>query len=151
MTSPFGIFTSFALNTGGRVCMVDHTDPNNFAGSFCVVIAFGSTDYRTSALLIIKIGDTEYRFELPAGIPIYFPSALFLHSNSEIVGSEGYRGSAVYWLAGSVARWYLLDGRAVGQLSAEEKACWGSKQAVHERAQQILSLYPKLEPSSSSS
>lgn len=123
-----------------------HTDPNNFAGSFCVVIAFGSIDFHTSAFLLIKIGDTEYRFELPAGIPIFFPSALFLHSNSKIVGSGGYRGSVVYWMAGSVARWYLLNGRSVGQLPAEEKARWKGQQAVQERANRILSMYPKIKP-----
>lgn len=65
LISPFGVCTSFAFNSGGRVCMESHRDPNNFAGSFCVVVSFGSMDSRESAFLVVRIGDTEYRFELP--------------------------------------------------------------------------------------
>lgn len=142
LPNPFGVFTSVAVNTGGQVCMDDHTDPNNLAGSFCGVMSFGNINFRKSAFLVIKVGGMEYRFELPPGIPIFFPSALLLHSNSKIIGSDGYRGSIVYWMAGSVARWYMLNGRAVNQLSDVELKEWQSQARLRQHRNDVLALYP---------
>lgn len=142
--NPFGVFTSCAINTGGRVCMSDHTDPDNFWGTFCGVMSFGDTDFRKSAFLIVKAGGVAYHFELPPGVLIFFPSAILLHSNSEIIGSDGYRGSIVYWMSGSVVRWYMLGGRAVCQLSEADKAVWTSSANIQKRRDAILSLYPSV-------
>ncbi|KAJ7458305.1 hypothetical protein B0H11DRAFT_1737793, partial [Mycena galericulata] len=59
-------------------------------------------------------------FQLAAGTPIYFPSALLTHYNSKLV-TMGMRGSLVAWTGASLFPYIDLGCRAVNDLTKAEK------------------------------
>ncbi|KAG8918830.1 hypothetical protein FRC02_002092 [Tulasnella sp. 418] len=137
----WGVFASIAINFGSSVITLPHKDPDNYAYGYCVVVAFGTFDFTKSAHLIIEVGDENLIFELPPGIPIFFPSALLIHWNSRIVGPHEYRGSVVFWTSGKLFRWVDLGGRLVKSLTEEEKQ--QRRKRTADVAQHAMSLYPR--------
>ncbi|KAJ6628832.1 hypothetical protein B0H10DRAFT_1626800, partial [Mycena sp. CBHHK59/15] len=68
----------------------------------CSVIPFGlfnpSVDSVDCKLHIKELG---YTFQVSAGTPVFFPSALNTHYNSELI-FLGMRGSIVVWTGASI-------------------------------------------------
>jgi hypothetical protein len=85
------------------------------------VIPYGSFDWQTDCHLVIE--ELGLEFEVQAGVPIFFPSALFTHYNTRLI-SMGMRGSISAWTGASVFQWAELGGRAVSQLTQEEQRAY---------------------------
>ncbi|EIN04919.1 hypothetical protein PUNSTDRAFT_138109 [Punctularia strigosozonata HHB-11173 SS5] len=127
-------FCSFCINMEGIQYKL-HEDCKNFATGMCYVIPFGDLDYKKEGQLIIK--ELNMEFEVAPGVPIFFPSALFHHYNSQLIGL-GIRGSFVAWTSGSLMQWVDLEGRALDQLTKAEVKDY--KCCVKDRIQEGLNL-----------
>ncbi|GAA5845401.1 hypothetical protein JCM5353_003911 [Sporobolomyces roseus] len=80
--SLFGVFPLVCFNWSkscrGATSRM-HPDAKNPAGGICCVIPYGHFDSSSSFFLYFK--ELGKAIELPPGVPIFFPSALFLHGN----------------------------------------------------------------------
>ncbi|KIO32894.1 hypothetical protein M407DRAFT_241301 [Tulasnella calospora MUT 4182] len=136
----FGPWACCGVNSGGRVVSVWHQDVNNYSGNFCVIIPFDYFDYSQSARLVIDVGGGHsVGFELPPGIPFFFPSSLLAHYNTSIMGDDERRGSLVFWIPGPVVQWLELGGRPEKDLSPAELFEWVN--GFQARALAILGRY----------
>lgn len=143
LKSLWGAFACIAINSGGQVVTFPHADIMNFAGGFCVIIAFGTYDFKKSAWLQVEVGSKKYSFELPPGVPLFLPSAFVIHGNSKIDSTDpGFRGSMVFWTSGALMRWFLLNGKAVSQLSAAHRKEWEA--GMEDRLRAVADMFPKL-------
>ena len=131
-----------AVNIGGKVVTDLHTDADNLADGLCVIVAGGSYDYMTSAYLVLDLGDGDVvAFELPPGVPMFFPSALVGHFNTEICyPDEEKRVSLVYWSSGKLFQYQDLGGRAMSQLTKEDVQAWVA--AAKARAGEAAKAFP---------
>ncbi|CAK5270582.1 unnamed protein product [Mycena citricolor] len=135
-------FASFCINMSKTgVVTVKHIDMQNLAPGLCVVIPFGDFDPAIDCKLhVVELG---YTFQLAAGTPIFFPSALYTHYNSELI-SKGMRGSIVAWTGASVFQYVDLGCRAVQNLSAYEVTEY--KAGLKDRVRRGFRLFPKMKP-----
>ncbi|KIO29197.1 hypothetical protein M407DRAFT_228183 [Tulasnella calospora MUT 4182] len=136
----WGVFASLAVNAGGQVWTLDHTDSDNYLGGLCVVVGFGPFDFRRSAKLVIDLGGESVEFELPPAIPLFLPSSIFSHYNTRIVGGDERRGSLVLWTSGKLFQWMDLGARCRKDLSAAELKLW--LDGVQERIRTAFDLFP---------
>ncbi|KAI0037875.1 hypothetical protein FA95DRAFT_1506397, partial [Auriscalpium vulgare] len=95
-----------------------HVDFFNLGPGWCMIIPFGDFDHRRDCRLVVE--ELGMEFEVAAGVPIWIPSATFHHYNTILV-SRGVRYSFTAWTSGSLFQWRDLNGRAVNQLSSEER------------------------------
>ncbi|KII88037.1 hypothetical protein PLICRDRAFT_30502 [Plicaturopsis crispa FD-325 SS-3] len=131
-------FASFCVNTGvHNVICKPHRDSQNLAYGLCVVIPFGT--FTDGARLVIE--ELGMEFEVLAGMPIFFPSALYTHYNTALVGL-GMRGSIVAWTGASIFQWVELGGKAVSELNEGEKSHYAA--SADERYSAGFSFFPKL-------
>ncbi|KAJ7432814.1 hypothetical protein B0H11DRAFT_1759710 [Mycena galericulata] len=118
VTAAFYPFASFCINISSKgVIAFEHIDAGNLAPGLCVVIPWGYFDPAFDCKLHVELG---YMFQLAAGTPIYFPSALFTHYNSKLI-TMGMRGSLVAWTGASLFQYVDLGCRAVNDLTKVEK------------------------------
>lgn len=141
LSTPWGVFSGLAVNSGGSVATTPHTDSKNYPAGLCAIIPYGRFDFTRSAFLCCDLGGNEYRLAVAPGIPTFIPSALVTHWNSKIVGLEEYRGSLVYWMAGSLVRYMELDGRMVSKLRGQAKADWDN--GLEDRCKAAMKLWPQ--------
>ncbi|KAJ7491753.1 hypothetical protein B0H11DRAFT_2397817 [Mycena galericulata] len=119
VTAAFYPFASFCINISSKgVIAFEHIDAGNLAPGLCVVIPWGYFDPAFDCKLHVE--ELGYMFQLAAGTPIYFPSALFTHYNSKLV-TMGMRGSLVAWTGASLFQYVDLGCRAVNDLTKVEK------------------------------
>jgi hypothetical protein len=120
----WGVFATVCVNTG-RVIVNKHFDSQDEIPGLCWVVA-GSRNlsWKTCARLCIQVGNDVLEFVLPPGIPIAFPSALFLHWNTTIKDLNGTRFSLVYFTGAALFQWRHLGGRRVSDLSTEERKAY---------------------------
>ncbi|EIN05705.1 hypothetical protein PUNSTDRAFT_73904 [Punctularia strigosozonata HHB-11173 SS5] len=95
-----------------------HKDCKNLATGLCCVIPFGSFDPSVEGHLVIE--ELNMEFEVAPGVPIFFPSALYTHYNTELI-NYGVRGSFVAWTSGMIFQYVDLNFRAVKDLSKQEE------------------------------
>ncbi|KAJ6495924.1 hypothetical protein DFH09DRAFT_1337118 [Mycena vulgaris] len=118
LQAAFYPFASFCINVSSHgVVTVEHIDPQNLGPGLCGVIPFGSFDPSKDCKLHVK--ELGYTFQLAAGTPIFFPSALYTHYNSKLI-SLGMRGSIVVWTGASIFQYVDLGCRAVKELNKAE-------------------------------
>ncbi|CAK5284692.1 unnamed protein product [Mycena citricolor] len=136
----FSPFASFCINISETgVVTVKHIDMQNLAPGLCVVIPFGDFDPALDCKLhVVELG---YTFQVAAGTPIFFPSALYTHYNSALI-SKGMRGSIVAWTGASIFQYVDLGCRAVKHLSKSEAAEY--KAGLENRVKEGLGLFPKM-------
>ncbi|KAG8938452.1 hypothetical protein FRC04_008588 [Tulasnella sp. 424] len=144
----WGAFASLAVNAGGRVWTLNHTDSDNYFAGLCVVVGFGPYNFRRSAKLVIDLGNKSVEFELPPAVPLFLPSAIFTHYNTRIVGGDEQRGSLVFWTSGQLFQWVDLRGRCESDLSADELEEWVKGRQGRLRA--AFGRFPIFRPSTSS-
>ncbi|GAA5994587.1 uncharacterized protein JCM10292_002153 [Rhodotorula paludigena] len=86
--SPFGIFPMLCINLSGAkpVFCDPHTDGKNPAAGVCLVLAYGTFNSRSRFWL--RIPELGVCLELPAGVPLAFPSALLQHHNWHVDGAD---------------------------------------------------------------
>ena len=131
------VFTSVAINGGNHVVTIDHVNEHDQPG-LRVIIAFGEFDHKESARLVCE--ELGVDIELPPGIPLLLPSALFRHQNTKITGANEKRGSMVFWSAGGPFRWMDVGGKQVNQLTAEENAA--RKERLAACMEKIVEWFP---------
>lgn len=141
LSGPWGVFSGLAVNSGGSVATTEHTDSQNYPAGLCAVVPFGTYKFTRSALLCCVLDSNECRIEVPPGIPTFIPSALVTHSNTKIMGSDEYRGSLVFWLAGGLVRYMELGGKMVGKLSQQETDEWDA--GLEARWKAAMELWPQ--------
>ncbi|KAI0037968.1 hypothetical protein FA95DRAFT_1506238, partial [Auriscalpium vulgare] len=110
-------FASFAFNIGDVSCR-RHVDFFNLGPGWCMIIPFGHFDHKRDCRLVVE--ELGMEFEVAAGVPIWIPSATFHHYNTQLV-SHGVRYSFTAWTSGSLFQWRDLNGRAVNQLTTDER------------------------------
>ncbi|KAJ7742965.1 hypothetical protein DFH07DRAFT_750097 [Mycena maculata] len=119
LEAAFYPFASYCVNVSARgVVTLPHIDMQNLGPGLCCVIPFGFFDAALDCKLIIE--ELGFIFQVSAGTPIFFPSALFTHYNSKLV-TMGMRGSIVAWTGASLFQYVDLGCRSVGDLSKEER------------------------------
>ncbi|KAJ7129699.1 hypothetical protein C8R44DRAFT_872931 [Mycena epipterygia] len=129
LQAAFYPFASFCININAKgVVTRRHIDVQNLGPGLCVVIPFGDFDPTVDCKLhIVELG---YTFQVAAGTPIFFPSALYTHYNSRLV-SMGMRGSIVAWTGASIFQYVDLGCRAVQDLSPEEYKMYKASLKAH--------------------
>ncbi|KAF7320723.1 hypothetical protein HMN09_00158100 [Mycena chlorophos] len=135
-------FAAFSINhpSGSRgVVTRPHIDSANYAGGLCVVIPFGHFDHTRDCFLVVQ--ELGLVFEVAAGQPIFFPSALYTHYNTELV-SLGMRGSFVAWTGAQLFQYFELGCRAVSALSREELQMY--PELVQRQLRTALEMRPRL-------
>ena len=103
----WGVWPMLCINRG-RALLIPHFDPHDFKLGWCALGSNGRYNYATMAYLCMDIGDRIIAFVLPPGIPLFIPSALFLHFNTWVTEQEGERDAFIFWLPGDVAQWVEL-------------------------------------------
>ncbi|KAJ7178472.1 hypothetical protein C8R43DRAFT_871778, partial [Mycena crocata] len=114
--SPFASFCVNFVTKGGVVCKA-HIDLQNLGPGLCVVIPFGKFDATKDCKLVVW--ELGFRFQIAAGQPIFFPSAMYTHYNTILI-SKGMRGSVVAWTGASIFQYVDLKCRAVSYLNDAE-------------------------------
>ncbi|KAJ6572379.1 hypothetical protein DFH09DRAFT_916621 [Mycena vulgaris] len=110
----------------------------NLGLGLCCVIPFGQ--FEASQDCKLHIEELGYTFQVAAGTPIFFPSALYTHYNSRLI-TMGMRGSIVAWTGASIFQYVDLGCRAVMELSPEEyKEC---KQNLRANVVAGFDLFPR--------
>lgn len=138
----WGVFASMTINLGKKTATIMHRDHQNFGFGVCIAIPFGDFDHEESGRLCVRLGDDDYEFELPGGVPMFLPSALLTHWNTE-VRPKDRRGSLVLWMPGALIRWFRLNGRNLKDMSKEEQDEW--RRGMKERVQEWLKLYTQVQ------
>ena len=131
----FGPFACVAVNSPPTICL-PHRDSKNVMAGVCCIIPFGHFE-PTSARLVV--GEIEVEIEVAAGVPIFIPSAIFTHWNTQLEGL-GVRGSVVYWSGASLLQWAQLGYRALKTLSEEEASLW--RASAQSRLKEGLDRFP---------
>jgi len=103
----WGVWPMLCINRR-KALSIPHFDPHDFKLGWCVICCKGRYNFATMAYLCIDIGDRIIAFVLPPGIPLFIPSALFLHFNTWVTEQEGERDAFIFWLPGDVAQWVEL-------------------------------------------
>jgi len=84
----FGLFWNFCLNAAHRdvprVHCWPHIDSKNIAVGVCVLYIYG--DFNSKELSWLCIWEAGIIIELPPGVVLIYPSALFYHFNVDIKG-----------------------------------------------------------------
>lgn len=132
----FDPWASFCINMG-LVISDDHKDLWNLLFGLCLIIPFGFFDFCTCARLGIK--ELGVEFEVAPGVPIWVPSAMYTHYNTELK-KMGMRQSLVAWTGAPIFQWKDLDGRALAKLSPSEKAEYVA--SLPRRIAEGLTLFP---------
>lgn len=135
--SPFASFCVNITTAGGVVCRA-HIDLQNLGPGLCVVIPFGNFDPKRDCKLVVW--ELGFVFQVAAGQPIFFPSALYTHYNTQLV-SMGMRGSIVGWTGASIFQYVDLGCRAVRDLSQDELKEY--RAGLKERVQRGFNLFPR--------
>jgi hypothetical protein len=115
-----------------------HIDLQNLGPGLCVVVPFGDFDPSRDCKLVVR--ELGYVFQVAAGQPIFFPSALYTHYNTRLV-SMGMRGSIVAWTGASIFQYVDLGCRAVRDLSAAELREY--KAGLKECVRKGFDLFPR--------
>lgn len=105
-----------------------------------MVIPYNLFDPATDCKLVVK--ELGLIFEIAAGQPLFFPSALYTHYNT-ILQSMGVRGSIVAWSGASLFQYVDLGCRSVADLSDEEKKMYKAK--LREYVQAGFDLFPRFD------
>lgn len=131
-------WASFAFNLGTVVSLL-HKDLLNLLFGLCLIIPFGKFNHRVSCRLVVK--ELGCEFEVGAGIPLFIPSALYSHYNTELC-DMGFRESFVAWIGGPVFQWADLGGCSLSSLSPAEMAAY--LESLPSRIAQGLASFPLL-------
>lgn len=121
----------------GLVISNNHKDLWNLLFGFCLIIPFDFFDFRSCARLGIK--ELGVEFEVAPGVPIWVPSAMYTHYNTELT-KMGMRKSLVAWTGAPIFQWEDLGGRPLTRLSVSEKAAYVA--SLPRRIAEGLSLFP---------
>ncbi|KAJ6579183.1 hypothetical protein DFH09DRAFT_913405, partial [Mycena vulgaris] len=135
--SPFASFCVNFTSKGGVVCKA-HIDLQNLGPGLCVVIPFGHFDPKRDCKLVVW--ELGFIFQVAAGQPIFFPSALYTHYNTVLI-SMGMRGSIVAWTGASIFQYVDLGCRAVCDLNPGELKEY--REGLKERARRGFDLFPR--------
>ncbi|KAJ7168267.1 hypothetical protein C8R43DRAFT_876673, partial [Mycena crocata] len=141
----FSPFASFCVNfttKGGVVCNA-HIDLQNLGPGLCVVIPFGEFDPAKDCMLVVW--ELGFRFQVAAGQPIFFPSAMYTHYNTQLI-SKGMRGSIVAWTGASIFQYVDLKCRAVSYLSDTELEEY--RAGLKDRVMRGFENFPRRQPAS---
>ncbi|KAL8287621.1 hypothetical protein RQP46_003479 [Phenoliferia psychrophenolica] len=114
----FGAFASFCINTGYVVCK-PHVDTHNLGPGLCGVSPFDDFDSTRSGWLVLE--EARLCVEVAAGDVFLFPSAIFTHWNTPLVGGDK-RNSLAFWTGASLFLWSECGGSAFNRLPKEEQA-----------------------------
>ncbi|KAJ7099736.1 hypothetical protein C8R44DRAFT_831694 [Mycena epipterygia] len=115
-----------------------HIDLQNLGPGLCVVIPFGDFDPKKDCKLVIW--ELGFVFQVAAGQPIFFPSALYTHYNTKLL-SMGMRGSIVGWTGASIFQYVDLGCRAVQDLTRDELKEYRAR--LKDRARDGFKLFPR--------
>jgi hypothetical protein len=115
----FGVFPTVCLNIG-RTVAAFHFDGQDFPGGMCAITCAGKFNWKAGGQLLIRIGNRVYIFELPPGVPIFLPSAVFKHGNLELSEGES-RHSVVFFMGFALAHYYFLNGRSMSKIESKEE------------------------------
>ncbi|KAG9310521.1 hypothetical protein JVU11DRAFT_9064 [Chiua virens] len=84
----FGLFFNFCPNVplpGGRVHTVPHADRKNVPGGLCALLTYHKNrSFNSKEKAWLAIWELEVILELPVGVLLLYPSALFYHFNVDI-------------------------------------------------------------------
>ncbi|KAJ7468520.1 hypothetical protein FB451DRAFT_1039095, partial [Mycena latifolia] len=115
-----------------------HIDLQNLGPGLCVVIPFGEFSPEQDCKLVVW--ELGFVFQVAAGQPIFFPSALYTHYNTRLI-SMGMRGSIVAWMGASIFQYVDLGCRAVKDLSPDELKAY--RAGLKERVRAGFELFPR--------
>ncbi|KAK4702107.1 hypothetical protein P7C70_g4119, partial [Phenoliferia sp. Uapishka_3] len=115
----FGAFASFCLNTGWNVACRPHRDGHNLGPGLCGIFAWGDFDSTRSGWLVLE--EAKLCVEVGSGDVFLFPSAIFTHWNTPLVGGDK-RNSLAFWTGASLFLWSDCGGKSFKELSEEEQA-----------------------------
>ena len=113
---PKSVFGAATFNLGPKVNTCTHLDHLNLPAGWCAIVALGEFDASEGGHLILW--DLNLMIEFPAGSLIFLPSALLLHSNTQVAG-EGTRASFTQYSAGALFRWVDCGFKTQKQFEAE--------------------------------
>ncbi|KAJ7635219.1 hypothetical protein FB45DRAFT_1057115 [Roridomyces roridus] len=132
-------FTSLCINSGPRGVMTErHIDTQNLAPGLCCVVPYGRFDPSQDSKIFIK--ELGFYFQVAAGMPIFFPSALYTHYNSKLI-TDGMRGSIVAWTGAAMFQYVDMGCRTVAQLTGAEYAA--HKATLKERVLNRFDMFPR--------
>ncbi|KAH7904056.1 hypothetical protein BJ138DRAFT_1107144 [Hygrophoropsis aurantiaca] len=92
----FGVFFNFCINVPfrdglSRVHLYPHADRKNIAGGYCALYVYeGNKSFRHEEKAWLVIWEAGLILELPPGVLLFYPSALFYHFNIDIGGTDGF-------------------------------------------------------------
>ncbi|KAG6371709.1 hypothetical protein JVT61DRAFT_9053 [Boletus reticuloceps] len=92
LVAQFGLFFNFCPNiplSKGRVHTLPHADRKNIAGGLCVLMAYHrNKSFNSKERAWLVIWELGIVLELPVGVALFYPSALFYHFNIDIADLE---------------------------------------------------------------
>lgn len=132
---------SAAFNLGPRTVCTPHRDAKNLSFGICCITALGSFDPATGGHLVLE--ELQLVVEFPPGATALIPSAVVMHSNTDIQEGET-RYSFTQYASGSLFS-YVNNGMRTTKdvmltLPAEAKAEW--RREGRERWSRGLAMFP---------
>lgn len=143
-----GVYPCRSFNLGKQTVSYPHTDTLNLAQSWCTISPVGNFNSKEGGQLVLW--NLGLVVDFPAGSTILIPSALIIHSNTNIQQHET-RYSIVQYSAGGLFRWvengYMSDVEwdrtaTHDQVKEREK----NKAERWRQAVQMFSKLPDLQP-----
>lgn len=136
------VYGSAEMNYGPRTCCYPHRDQANLSFGWCAVTAMGNYDFTKGGHLVLW--DLKLTIEFPPGTTMLFPSAVLLHSNTEI-GPDEDRYSMTQYSAGGLFRWVHHGCRTLDEYlsSLSPKELQEYERENEERWLEALRLYSK--------
>ena len=100
-------FSTTTLNFGPQTVCIPHADENDFVFGWGTLKSFGSFDYTKGGH--VAFWDLGIMFQFPPGAEFFFPSARFIHGNTQLQEGET-RYSMTSYSSGGLFEWVHRGG-----------------------------------------
>lgn len=100
-------FSTTTINLGPKTICFDHVDHEDFSKGWAVLKTFGNYDHKKGGHIVFW--ELGIAIEMPPGAEIWFPSALFVHSNTSIAEHE-HRYSVTSYSGAGIFQWVYRGG-----------------------------------------